>query len=133
MSTPLQTIATTPQYELHVSKEKNRAYLKIIGFWRNPEQVADYLPHWKKALTQLTPGFTLLTDATEMKIHPGTVRKIHEEAQALITEYGVKYVAELQADKVAELQLDGVSKGTGMPKQNFNDRSLAEAWLDSLN
>lgn len=125
-------IAQTPQYELGVTKEKNRAYLRIIGFWRNPEQVEDYLDDWKKAIAMLQPGFTLLTDAREMKIHPATVRKVHEEAQGLIIKAGVQRVAELQQDTIAEMQLDGVSKETNMPKKNFHDPAEAERWLDSV-
>lgn len=125
-------IAQTPQYELAVSTAKNRAYLKIIGFWRDPEQVPDYINDWKKTVAGLKPGFTLLTDAREMKIHPGAVRALHEEAQNLIIEAGVKRVAELQKNKPAEMQLDGVSKETKMPKRNFNDQEEAEHWLDQL-
>lgn len=125
-------IARNPQYELAVSAAQNRAFLKIIGFWRGPEQVPDYIADWKRAVAALQPGFTLLTDAREMKIHPGTVRALHEEAQSLIIKAGVKRVAELQQDKVAEMQLDGVSKETRMPKKNFNDQEEAERWLDGL-
>lgn len=127
-----QYIAKTPQYEIAVSPKKNRAYLKIIGFWRDPEQVLDYIAHWKEAVAALQPGFTLLTDAREMKIHPGSVRALHEEAQALIIKAGVKRVAELQQDKIAEMQLDGVSNETKMPKRNFNDQQEAESWLNAV-
>ncbi|WP_224997272.1 hypothetical protein [Cesiribacter sp. SM1] len=126
------TIAKTPQYELSVSKEKNRAYLRIIGFWRNPEQVADYLKHWESAISALKPGFTLLTDAREMKIHPASVRKIHEDAQQIIIKAGVLKVAEIQKDMIAEMQLDGVSGETNMPKRNFTDQQEAEQWLNNL-
>lgn len=125
------SIAQTPQYELSVSKAKNRAYLIINGFWRGPEVVPEYINDWKKAVLALKPGFTLLTDAREMKIHPASVRSLHEEAQSLIVKAGVRKVAELQADKVAEMQLDGVSKETKMPKQNFTDQQEAEKWLDN--
>ena len=124
------TIAQTPQYQIDVQKEKNRAFLKINGFWRNPEQVSGYLSDWEKAVAELKPGFTLLTDATEMKIHPLTVRVSHEQAQILIIKAGVRKVAELQQNKVAELQLDTVSQDTKMPKKNFNEREEAEKWLD---
>ena len=124
------TIAQTPQYQISVQKEKNRAFLKINGFWRNAEQVSNYLTDWEKAVAELKPGFTLLTDATEMKIHPTSVRELHEKAQAYVIKAGVRKVAELQLNKVAELQLDSVSKDTKMPKQNFNTREEAELWLD---
>lgn len=125
-------IAQTPQYELSVSTSKNRAYLRIIGFWRNPEQVPNYLEDWVKAVAALKPCFTLVTDAREMKIHPAAVRVLHEKAQAYIIKAGLFKVAEIQADKITELQLDGVSQDTSMPKRNFNDPVEAEQWLDSI-
>lgn len=54
-------IAQTPQYEIYVDKAINRIYLKIIGFWRNPEQVPLYIDDWKKAIMAAGKGFTLLT------------------------------------------------------------------------
>ncbi|WP_017733227.1 hypothetical protein [Nafulsella turpanensis] len=125
------SIAQTPQYELSVNKIRNRAYLTINGFWRGPEVVPEYLNDWKKTIAVLSPGFTLLTDAREMKIHPASVRTLHEQAQTMIVKAGVRRVAELQGDKVAEMQLDGVSKETKMPKQSFNTQQEAEEWLDS--
>lgn len=122
-------IASTPQYVLIISLKKNRAYLKIIGFWRNPEMVPNYIEDWKKAVTMLSPGFTLLTDAREMVIHPGPVRQLHEQAQKLIVDYGVSKVAELQKNVAAELQLNGVASGTRLPKKNFFNQLEAEDWL----
>lgn len=75
-------IAQNPQYEISVVIPKNRAYLKIIGFWRNPEQVSSYLDDWEKAIAILRPGFTLLADVREMKIHPvlsATCMKRHKD------------------------------------------------------
>lgn len=125
------TLAANPQYRLEVSSVKNRAYLTIIGFWRNPEQVAHYISDWQKALAYLKPGFTLLTDAREMKIHPASVRSLHEQAQKMVVEAGIKAVAELQGEKITEFQLDGLSKDSKMPKQNFSSEEEAEHWLDS--
>ncbi len=124
------TIAETPQYRIEVLKEKNRAYLTIIGFWRNPEQVSEYVNDWKKAVAELKPGFTVFTDATEMKIHPVPVREVHEKAQKLLKEHGILKVAELQKNKIAEIQLDSVSQDTKFPKKNFEVREEAEQWLD---
>lgn len=126
------TIAQTPQYELLVSKIKNRVYLRIIGFWRSPEQVSNYLSDWARALAEIKPGFTLLTDAREMKIHPASVRVLHQEAQAMVVSAGVRQVAEVQKDMIAEMQLDGVSLETNMPKKNFTDVQEAERWLNSF-
>ncbi|MEM6845776.1 MAG: hypothetical protein AAF632_26435 [Bacteroidota bacterium] len=124
-------VADTPQYKIEVLPENNRAYLTIVGFWRNPEAVSEYLNDWKHAIKQLENGFTLLTDARDMKIHPTSVRPIHEQAQNLIIEAGIRGVAEVQGS-IAEVQLDSVSAQTQMPKRNFTNPDEAEKWLDSL-
>ncbi|SKC57346.1 hypothetical protein [Ohtaekwangia koreensis] len=117
-------------YTISVSTEKNRAYLKIIGFWRTPEQVPDYINHWVSGVSKLKKGFTLLTDASEMKTHPKEVVKLHEQAQAILLKAGVSKVAEILKDDVAEMQLNAVAKTTQFPKKNFSTAAEAEAWLD---
>jgi predicted nuclease of restriction endonuclease-like RecB superfamily len=124
------TISSNKLYTIEISKEKNRAYLKIIGFWRNAAAVPEYLSDWNKAITALTKGFTLLTDASEMKTHPQDVRKLHEQAQAMLLKAGIRKVAEVLKDDVAEMQLDAVAKATQFPKRNFRSREEAEKWLD---
>lgn len=126
----MMTIEANDKYALSVNIAKNQAYLTIYGFWRSPEEVPNYLEHWKAATDKLKPGFTLLTDATEMTIHPGEVRDIHQKAQQHIVKNGVKKVAELQKQKVTEVQLNGLTRDSGMPKKNFNDREEALKWLD---
>jgi hypothetical protein len=124
------TIRDGKFYRIEVSKEKNRAYLKIFGFWKGPDVVPDYLTDWAKATSALAKGFTLLTDASEMKTHPAEVRKLHEQAQAILMKAGVSKVAEIIKDDVAEMQLDAIGKATKFPKQNFRAVPDAEKWLD---
>lgn len=123
------TIEENDKYALNVDIGKNQAYLKVKGFWRGPEEVPNYLEDWEKATSKLRSGFTLLTDATDMKIHPGNVRDIHKKAQQHIITKGVWKVAELQNEKISVVQLDGVSRESGMPKKSFNDREAALQWL----
>jgi hypothetical protein len=127
---PNQKISDNKFYKIEVSPEKNRAYLKIIGFWKNAEIVPDYLKDWTKATNALKSGFTLLTDASEMKTHPQEVRKLHEQAQAILLKAGVSKVGEVLKDDVAEMQLDAVAKTTQFPKKNFRTAEDAEKWLD---
>jgi hypothetical protein len=126
----LTTISSNKHYIIEIAPEKNRAYLKIIGFWRSPEVVPSYIADWKKALAGLKKDFTLLTDASEMKTHPQELRKLHEEAQTLLLKSHVRKVAEIMQNDVTEMQLDSVAKTTQFPKKNFRDRATAEAWLD---
>ena len=127
---PLVKINDTKQYKISILPEKNRAYLKIIGFWRSPEVVPDYISDWTKAVALLRRGFTLLTDASEMKTHPQELRRLHEQAQAILLKAGVSKVAEILKDEVAEMQLDAVAKATQFPKKNFRLVEDAEKWLD---
>lgn len=124
------TIADNKYYRIEASKEKNRAYLKIFGFWKNPDVVPEYLADWSKAAGMLVKGFTLLTDASEMKTHPQDVRKLHEQAQGILMKAGVSRVAEVLKDQITELQLDAVAKTTNFPKQTFRTPEDAEKWLD---
>lgn len=125
-------INKTKQYTIAVSPAKNRAYLKIIGFWRGPETVPDYIRDWTRAVSHLKKGFTLLTDASEMKTHPASVRPLHEEAQGILLRAGVSKVAEIIKDDVAEMQLDAVAKTTQFPKRTFKAHTDAEVWLDAV-
>jgi hypothetical protein len=101
-----------------------------MGFWRNKETVPDYLKDWTTATLSLQKGFTLLTDASEMKTHPRDVQTLHEQAQSILLKAGVLKVAEILKDNIAELQLDAVAKATQFPKKNFREREDAEKWLD---
>jgi hypothetical protein len=123
-------ISDNKQYKISISPEKNRAYLTIFGFWRNKEAVPDYLKDWQRAVSSLKKGFTLLTDASQMKTHPRDVQKLHEEAQAILLKAGVLKVAEILKDDITELQLDAVAKATRFPKKNFKTIEEAEKWLD---
>lgn len=81
----------------------------------------------------MSRGFTLLTDAQKMKVHPKEVKEIHAEAQNLIINKGVSQVAEvLEGDIFAEAQLNMVSKNTNIPKKEFKSKEEAEDFLNSL-
>ena len=125
-----KVITDNKHYLLAVNVEKNRAYLTIKGYWRNVEAVPQYVADWKKTVGMLKRGFTLLTDARDMKTHPQDVRKLHEEAQGVLMKAGVARIAELVKDGIAEKQLDAVAKVSAFPKKNFRDPAVAEVWLD---
>jgi hypothetical protein len=118
-------------YKLEVSVEKNRAYLTILGFWKNAGVVPDYLDDWNKATSLLQKGFTVLTDASAMKTHPQDVRALHEQAQAIILKGGVSKVAEVLENDVTEMQLNAVARDTKIPKKNFRGVEDAELWLEA--
>ena len=126
----LQRIAENNYYSLFINVEKNRAFLKIKGFWGKRESVSNYLSDWKKVTSLLRRNFTLQTDASEMNTHPQDVRNLHEEAQVIIVKAGVRKIAEIIKDDIAEIQLNAMAKRTQLPKRNFKSSKDADVWLD---
>ncbi|MDJ1486091.1 hypothetical protein QNI16_36755 [Cytophagaceae bacterium YF14B1] len=129
----MKEIAKTPQYEIAIDETKNRVYLKVLGYWRNAESVANYISDWRKTLALLKPNFTLLTDLTTMLTHPAEVLGIHKQAQELLTENGLRHTAEVAPkDFVTAFQLSKVAKSSQMPVRQFPTVAEAEAFLDTL-
>jgi hypothetical protein len=112
--------------------DKNRAYITIIGFWRSPEEAGPYVQDLDRALVQLKPGFTLLTDLTQMKAYPASVQPLHLEAQQLLLTRGLSQTAEVCASSMVEYQTNALSKKSSMPLRQFTDPGAAEAFLDAV-
>ena len=124
------TIAENTQYSLKIDIPKNRAFLKINGFWENHEDIPAYLHDWDEAIRNLSRGFTVLTDASSAVIHPEDVILIHSKAQDKIGNAGVRKVAELLALDRSVGESDTILAGNGMTKKSFYDRLEALRWLD---
>lgn len=127
-----QIISQNKFYKIVIDKSINRAYVTIIGFWRNTQEVASYLPDCEKALAQLTPGFTLLTDLTQMKVHPKELQEVHLAAQALLLQKGLSQTVEVISSSFVQFQTGNISKSSKMPLRQFASQQEAEAYLDSV-
>lgn len=112
---------------------KNRVYFTVHGFWKNIECIPDFIPDWKKILTLVKPGFTILTNLSTMITHPKEVSKVHEDAHKLLSEAGVKKVARIMpADKIAYLQVLSMHENVYLPSKSFNSEGEADQWLDIM-
>ena len=127
-----QVIHENKHYQIGIDKEKNRAFITIIGFWRNPGEVSEYLPDLDRALLQLQPGFTLLTDLSQMKTHPQTLNPVHLAAQQLLLSRGLTQTAEVVASSMVQFQTESLSRQSAMPLQQFSSPVEAIAYLDSV-
>ncbi len=128
----MKEIADNTYYSIYVDKLKNRVYLTVKGFWKNQAVVSNYLEDIKKATNEETsPGYTILTDVTQMRTPPQDVAELHIEAQKICVESGLRKTAELLEKNVAaQMALERYSKHSGMKKRSFYDKAKAEAWLD---
>jgi hypothetical protein len=124
-------IAKNEYYTIYVNQEKNRLYLTLIGFWKSRSAVPNYLEDLKKASNELSPGYTVLTDVTQLKTPPQDVVPLHLGAQKLVMADGSKKTAEVVGhDVTANMAFDRFSKESGMCKGTFDNKQEAEAWLD---
>ncbi|WP_242926296.1 hypothetical protein [Pontibacter vulgaris] len=119
-------------YEIYFSMGKNRAYLTLKGFWKSKQVVAGYLEDLKKLLVLTEPGFTILTDQSQLVTHPQELNDLHLEAQRLMVKEGVQQVAHIMpSDKIASLQVNAIADQTGLPISKFATIEEAETWLDN--
>jgi hypothetical protein len=127
-------IATTPFYSIKADTGKNRIYYTIIGTWKNPSDVPNYLEDIKKAARQVKSGFTILTDLTSAKTAMPEIKKLHEQAQSILISAGLSKVAEVfpEKDYILKMQVNKISETTKMNKQAFDSRKEAEQWLDKV-
>ena len=126
-----KTIAENDYYVIAVDTAKNRAYLTLIGYWKSRAEIPKYVEDWKKALRELSKGFTVLTDVTKFKAPPQEVVVLHTEAQKVLMKGGLSKVAELVGrDAITKMAVDRFSRESGMYKGTFDNWREADEWLD---
>lgn len=125
-----QVLYDNPHYRLAIDPAKNRLYITIIGFWRQKEDVADYIKELALSLDRLQPGFTLLTDLRAMKAHPLEVMEIHIQAQRLVVGQGLLQTAEVFNSSLVQFQTQKYSDKSSMKLKQFASIQEAELYLD---
>jgi hypothetical protein len=124
-------IAETEFYSIETDRVKNRAYLTFTGFCKDVDKMSNFLNDIEKATQGLTKGFTLLTDASQMKTPSKEVSDLHESSQKIWIEKGLLKTAEIIPESaMVQMTLKRYSSSTGMKKKEFQNRVEAEAWLD---
>ncbi len=124
-------VAKTEKYSLVVDAAKNRIYVTMIGFWKSPAEVPNFVKDWKAALSKVKKGFTVLTDHAQRTPPTPEVKEMFVELQKRIMAAGLRKTAELlNKNAILSLSTDAVAKKSGMLKADFFDRAEAEAWLD---
>ena len=127
----MKTIAENEYYSLTVDEKRNRIYLTILGFWRGPDVVPNYISDITKAARSVSRDFTILTDVTQMTAPPTSIGEMHMKAQKILVDAGLCKTAELlPTAAISQMALDRYSRESGMNKGSFSSREEAEKWLD---
>lgn len=94
-------------------------YLTLIGFWKNTSDVPDYIEDIRKATSQLSKGYTVLTDVSKMVTPPQKVWELHLVDQGVVIAGGLSKTAEvLPKNKAIEkTTIDLWSTKSGMEKR----------------
>ncbi len=127
----MKTIAQNDYYAILVNTAKNRLYLTLTGFWKSRSVVPNYIEDMKKATQELSKGYTVLADVTQMKPPPKDVVNVHMEAQTVAIAAGLSTTAEIVSqDVITQMSINRFSKESGMSKGTFDNTEEAEVWLD---
>ena len=127
----LETIAERESHSLSFDPAKNRLYLTIAGKYLPGSST--FVQDWKKARHLVSPGFTVLTDVSQIQLLPLDWIVISTKVQETFIEAGLAGTAEILSESVvAEKQINTISWGSGIKKRVFTKRKAAETWLDSI-
>jgi len=120
-------------YLFEWNDRKNRAFVKIFGFWEKPEDEPAFITDWEAIISRARKGFALLIDAREFLTPPQKVLKLISEVQRMSIEIGVAKRAEIVPESfISSLATQYAAKESGMWNltRQFSSREEAEKWLD---
>jgi hypothetical protein len=125
-------IAKNRYYELCVDTEKNRIYTIFRGFWKVVSDVPNLVEDHIKAIKALSPGFTVLTDTTNMKIPTKEINEFHPNILKIMDKEGLSKLALIVDREMLKISGERVMRDSGIldKMKFFEDIDEAEDWLD---
>jgi len=126
----LTHIASNGFYSVSVDKQKNRLHLYLAGTWMQADQVPNWLDDVSAALRLVSPGFTILTNSSNLR---GVLRlDLIVEAQQLVLRAHPGKAALLYDPKkiVAKTLMGAAAQDSGLVAEQFSDPLDAEKYLD---
>ncbi|WP_375560371.1 hypothetical protein ACE193_22135 [Bernardetia sp. OM2101] len=120
-------------YKLHTDPTKNRIYFSITGSIKDINVIPYFVEDWKKAISEVSTNFTVLSDVRAMGIQSKTVEKLHESIQSYLMQKGISKVAEVIAiNDIADLQATHIVQRSGIHTKKFKNVEQAENYLDKI-
>ena len=97
----MQEIARTDSHTLAVDTVKNRIYCTVTQ--NNLLEDSSFFQHWKKAKHLVSPGFTVLTDVSQILISRNWI-KISVKIQKMLIKEGLAGIAEILSESMVKRQ-----------------------------
>ena len=125
----MRLIAFRPEYQITAEPSRNRIFYKHFAELAHAQALPEYLHDWQQALDAMRPGFTILSDMTELADVSGPLADLFAQVQQMLDGRGLRMIATVHAPGHAQ-SADGATPG--LPRRNFNDLWEADKFLDEL-
>lgn len=103
----MRLIAIRPEYQLTVDPDKNRLFYQNFERMQCATSLPHYLADWEAALTEVSPGFCVLSDMQVVNQTHGPLLCLFDAVAQRIRERGASLVAEVHVP--------------GLPTRHYSD------------
>ncbi len=129
----MHLIAFRPEYQITVEPIRNRLFYKHYAELTHTAALPNYLPDWEQALEVMRPGFTILSDMTDLPTVSDQLADLIGQAQLLVMRRGVRLVAAVHVSGSETYHASNtVREESALPICTFTDLWEADKFLDEL-
>ena len=129
----MHIVAFRPEYQLTVECEKNRLFYQNFGQMQQATALPNYLDDWKAALSEVRPGFSILSDMQVVNQANQGLLTNFQAVEQLIVARGVNVVAEVHVPGLPTRRCcDAVTTAQAMPVRQFLTIWEAVQFLDEV-
>ena len=129
----MQLIAFRPEYQITVEIARNRIFYKHYAELTNTYDLPNYLADWQLALANMQPGFTILSDMTDLPTVSDQLAGLIGQAQQLVASSGLRLVVTVHQPGSETFQASEIVRQEALlPIRSFTDLWEADKFLDEL-
>lgn len=126
-------IAFRTEYQITVEPARNRTFYKHYAELTQANKLPDYQDNWQQALAVMQPGFTILSDMTDLPTVSEHLAELIGQAQQRVIDHGVRLAAAVHAPgSETYYASETIREESGMPMRTFTDLWEADKFLDEL-
>ncbi len=124
-------IALRPEYQLSVDQGKNRLFYQNFAAMQFARALPHYVADWQAALTQMQPGFTVLSDMQVVNQGNQALLAGFRAVEQLLVARGVRLLAEVHMPGLpTRVSSHDISHAQVMPVRHFLSVWEALQFLD---
>lgn len=125
----MRLIAFRPEYQITAEPSRNRIFYKHFAALAAAQALPEYLHDWQQALDAMRPGFTILSDMTELDEVSGPLAGLFGQVQQMLDGRGLRMIATVHAPGNSHAFEAATPE---LPRRIFTDLWEADRYLDEL-